>query len=532
MENKYFSYITEIKYWKKIILLVIIIAVCYYISLRFIFPGHFDPLIPQNYDYFWTYNGVSSLPWAKVFTCPRPIGFFMLKVVGILGMSGAIIFLILFNFLNILLTIIFVKKISNIKIYWPIILIYLFLIFSQPGFYFNYTYDFFDTIAYFFVIATMLIWLGIGEKLTPILLAFLSILIGLSFFSKETYVVTLLIFWAYQFTFRKNKIRRNAAIMFLITSSIFITVLIHGRLSQNIWIDFASSADSPYFTNFNPFSIWETFCFYMGGWGNAGAISIIALSLLIVVFNKKYLKEFLLLLFMGIAAYVPYSILPNHKYGFYFWLGIPLSYGVIMLAHPDMINTFLIKVKNKKTGAIFNAVFIIVFIVLAVFSLKNNMNQKKGIFWAPSMEMEQVNKNVMSSFPILKNNIEDNDKILITGMDVALHPFSCQHDLVDVYFNRKNDFIENYFGNNHDWTIFKHTQNLDKSCGSISYTNDSNLDLTSYDKIFIFENDEKLMKIVSKDEVMSRKDSKIGNVSYYEAILNPELFNNNSRVSN
>jgi hypothetical protein len=221
---------------------------------------------------------------------------------------------------------------------------------------------------------------------------------------------------------------------------------------------------------------------------------------------------------------VPYSILPNHQRGYYFWLGIPLSYSVILLVNPNMINTFLIKVKNKKTNIIASTAFIAVFIISTAFSLKNNQTQKKNILWVPRIQLEQINRNVMSSFPILKNNIKDNDKILITGIDFAAHPFSCQNDIMDIYFNKKNDFIENYFGKNHSWTIFEYKKIIDKGCGLISYTNDNNLDLTGYDEIFIFRKDAKLMKVVNKDEVELLKNSKVGEAAYYEAILNPKLF--------
>lgn len=527
--NKYSSYIAQIKSWKKIAVLMTVISFCYYISLKFVFPGYFDPLMPHHPDFFFTYSGLSSMLWTKVFIYPRPVGFFILKVVGILGLKGVITFLIFCNFLNILLTIIFIKKISNGKIYWPMLFIYLFIIFSQPAFYFNYTYDFFDVMAYFFVLLAMLIWLQIGGKLSPTRLLFLSILIGLSFFSKETYVVTSLIFFAWQFAFRKNEIRRNAAIMLFVVAGIFVMVLIQSHISQSIWVSFASNTNNPYFVNFSPRSIGETFYFYVNGWGNSGALLIIALSLLMVALNKKYLKEFLLLLLMGLTAYIPYSILPNHELGYYFWLGVPLSYGAILLVQPHMINTLLIKIKNKKISITVGAILVFLFIILTACSLKNNKDQESNTFWAQDIQMERINKNILSSFPVLKNNIKENDKILITGIYFSAHPFSCQHDLMDIYFDKKNDFIDNYFGKNHSWTIFEYDKSTDKKCSTINYTNDTNLDLSSYDEVFIFGKDAKLMKVMNRDEIALLKNSKVGNASYYDAILNPKLFDKKNK---
>jgi hypothetical protein len=524
--SKCFSNIANVKYWGEITLLFAVISFCYYISLKFIFPGYFDPLIPQNADFFYTYNGLSAISWMKIFTVPRPIGFFALKIVGILGMKGVIIFLISLTFINILLTINFVKKISNLKIYWPIVLVYLFLIFSHPGFYFNYIYDFFDAIAYFFVILATLIWLKKEEQLTTIRLVVLSILIGLSFFSKETYIVTLLIFWIWHFIFKKNKVRKNAVIMLLISTGILVAALIQSRISQSIWINFGSNADNPYFVNLNPHSIFETLYFYLSGWGNMGVFFIITLSLLIVLLNQKYFKEFWLLIFMGFSAYLPYSILPNHETGCYFWLGVPLSYAAILLVQPDTVNTFLIKIRNKKISAIIVAAFVVAFIALTLLSLKNNKDQRKAPLWEWSMGLEKNNRNIISSFPILKNNIKENDRILITGMNFGTHPFSCQHELMDIYLNRKNDFIDNYFGKNHKWTISEYGagKSIKKSCNSINYINDDNIDLTSFEEIFVFGNNGKLIKIFNKDEVSALKDTQIGGSSFREAILNPELF--------
>lgn len=519
MEGKCFSYIIKNKSWKKVTLLSVIIFFCYYFSLKFIFPGYFDPLIPHHPDFFYTYNGFSSIPWTKVFMYPRPVGFFMLKVVGILGLKGVIMFLIFLSLLNILLTIIFIKKMGNLRIYPPVLIIYLFIIFSQPGFYFNYTYDFFDVVACFFAIAVMLVWLKIREKSNTIHLIFLSILIGLSLLSKEAYAVTLLIFWMWQFIFEKNKIRKNAASMIIITACIIIGVLIQSHISKSVWVNFASNTDNPYFISFNPRSMWKAFYFYIAGWVNTGALSVIILSSLTVFLSKQHLKEFFLFLFMGLSVYIPYSILPNHTYGYYFWLGVPLSYGAILLVSPHLIEPFSTKIKNKKIRTILSATFIVIFLISAIFSLKDSRDQIKDTFWATGLQLEQINRNVLSGFPTLKNNIKKNDKILITGMNFAAHPFSCQHDLMDIYFNKKNDFIDNYFGNNHNWTIFEHTKDTDKRCGSINYTNDNDLDLTSYDEIFIFGKDAKLIRMLTKDEIASLRDSGISR----QAILNPYL---------
>jgi hypothetical protein len=523
IRDNFLPYIVKIKSLKKITLLIAVVAFCYFISLKFIFPAYFDPLVPHHPDYFYTYGGFSAMSWMNIFFYPRPIGFLILKIIGILGMKGVIIFLILFSFINILLTINFVKKISNLKIYWPILILYLFLIFSHPGFYFNYTYDFFDAVAYFFAILAMLYWLKMGENLKPIYFVFISILIGLSFFSKETYIVAVLIFLAWHFAFKKNKIRKNAAIMFLVAVGITIAVLIQSRISQSIWVNFASSVDNPYFINLNPRSIWETFYFYINGWANIGVWVIIILSLLIIATHKKYIKEFLLLLFMGLAIYAPYSILPNHKYGYYFWLGVPLGYAVILLLQPAMIKNILAKVANKKIGTFVSTIFVVVFISLSLFSLRNDNQQIKSVVWAWAMQQEKNNKVILASLPTLKNNIKENDHILITGMNIETSPFSCQDDHMDVYFDKNNDFIDNYFGKSHNWTIFKYGKYIPKSCGLISYTNDGNLNLNDYDLIFIFASDGRLIKTIYKDEVAALKDSSTNGALSRESILHPEL---------
>jgi hypothetical protein len=522
IRNNYFPCIAKIKSWKKITLLIAVISFCYFISLKFIFPGYFDPLIPHHPDYFYTYGGFSAMSWMNIFSYPRPIGFLALKIMGVLGMKGVIIFLIFFSFLNILLTIIFVKKISNLKIYWPILIFYLFLIFSHPGFYFNYTYDFFDAVAYFFAILAIVYWLKMGENLKPIHFVFISILMGLSFFSKETYIVAILIFFAWHIAFKKDKIRRNAAIMILISVGITVAVLMQSRISQSIWVNFASNADNPYFINLNPRSLLETFYFYMSGWANTGVWSIIIISFLIIAANKKYIKEFLLILFMGLAIYVPYSILPNHKYGYYFWLGVPLSYAVILLLQPAMIKDILAKIANKKIDTLINTMIVAAFVILSLFSLRNDNQQTQSSVWAWAAQQEKNNKVILSNFPFLKNNIKENSHVLITGMNFETSPFSCQDDHMDVYFDKKNDFIDNYFGKNHSWTIFEYGKYVPKRCGSISYTNDDNLNLNDYDLIFIFGSDGRLMRKVNKDEVTALENSNTKRVLSRKSILHPE----------
>lgn len=505
-------------WWEFLTLFVVVFGV-YFLTLRFIFPGYFSPLIPFHSDFYIFYPALPHETLELLFMSSRFVGIFVRDIVGIFGMESTIIFLIILNAVNITLTVLLVKAVARIKLYWPLIILYLFLIFSHPGFYINYSYDFFDTLAYFFAVSAIFFWYKKIENIKNKYVLVAVLLIFLSLFSKETYFVPLFIFWCYQCFFSDGKQRKSAIIILGTTVLLVILSIFHSHLVNSPWVEIESRKVDPYFINMNLTSIIKTFLYYFKMWGNLGVIGLVALSLIISIISKKLFKEKALFFIIGLSAYIPYSLLPNHKYGCYYWLAVPLTYSVILFINPESIKLMIGKIGNRK---LFNSLLIIFYVVVAslgAFSLKRYNDSYRDTEFQWTLQQENINRNMLANFPYIKNNISPSDKILVAGLTFPFHPFS-HSDYVD-----SPNYIDSYFGNyqNIKWVVATYDDvDKDKIIGSIEFLGIKKIDVSKYDKIFVFDAEGKLIRKIEKDKIETNNiDPNI--VSINDLILYPEL---------
>jgi len=500
--------------WLEFIILFVVVFIIYFLTLRFIFPGYFNPFIPHHGDFYMFYIASPHETLQTLFMSPRFVGIFIRDIVGILGMKSTIIFLIILNSINITLTILLVKAIAKVKLHWPLIILYLFLIFSHPGFYIKYSYDFFDALAYFFAIFAMFAWYKINENVQNKHLLIIVVLLFLSLFSKETYFLPLFIFWCYQCFFSDRKQRRAAVIILCATALLFILSILHSHFVSSPWVKIENSGTNPYFIDMHPVSIIKTYFYYLKMWGNLGVIGLVAISLIVSLISKKYFKEIILFLILGLLTYVPHSLLPNHKYAYYYWLAIPFTYSVILFINPDSVRLLFAGISSRK---VFNSLLIIFYIVIAffgAFSLKefNKSYKSAGLQW--TLQQENINRNMLESLPIIKNNICSSDKVLLTGLTFPFHPFV------------NPNYIDTYFGNfqNVKWIVAVYNkENEDKNIGSIEFLGIKKIDLSKYDKIFAFDNEGKLVKIIDTKNINFNKVIQ-NNISENDLIFYPELY--------
>ncbi len=508
--------------WRDFFTLSLIIFGVYFITLRFIFPGYFNPLIPFHSDFYMFYPASPHETLNSLFMSPRFVGIFVRDIVGMFGMKSTIIFLITLNSINIALTILLAKAVTKMKLYWPAIILYLFLIFSHPGFYIKYSYDFFDALAYFFTVLTMYLWYKNGEMIENKYLLILVLVTFLGLFSKETYFVPLLIFWCYQCFFINKKQKQSAFVMLGATVIIFILSILHSHFVNSAWVNIGSSRIDSYFIDAQPSSIIETYLYYLKMWGNFGIIGMVAIVAVVSIVSKRYFKEVLLFLIIGLSTYVPYSLLPNHKFACYFWLAVPLSYSVILFINPDMIRLTAKKINDSSgklyKGALAFFVLLIIFFGIIAFKQFNDAYNDAGLQW--TLLQESINQNMLANFPYIKNNISPSDKVLLTGLTFPFHPFA--------YPN----YVDSYFGDsqNMKWTVAVYDDaNKDKNIGSIEFVNVKKIDISKYEKIFVFDSNGKLIKMTAGGKVdLSVSDQ--GVISQNDVILYPEL-NNYTGVS-
>lgn len=495
-------------------LLFITVISCYYFSLRYVFPGYFSPLIPHHADFYSVPYLTPVVSWDDLLKAQRFVGYFIFAAIGQLGLSGFIVVQIILTLMNLFLTVYLVKEITKIDFCWPLIALYLVNVFSHPAFYFNYTYDNFNTIAYSFLILMMICWYKFKNQPNNSLIINCSILTILCFFSKESYFITILVFWAFQILFSKGKQRNYALVMLGISFVVSAASIIHSQIAGSPWVNLAASEKNPYYVNLSPMSLITTFLFYAKGWVNLWFAGIIALSLVLTFMTKKHWKEFSMFVIMGLSCYVPYSVLPNHRFGCYHWIAVPLSYAVILLAHPKIIEDVFMKFKiAERYRSTFTIGIFCLMLALTLGSLKSYKSKDyRRAQWG--LMQEKVNRNILYNLPLLKGIVLPSDNVLVTGLYVPFHPF------------RSASFIEGYFNRGQviKFTVAVNNKNEASTSGAIRYVETNAVDLSTYDHVFAFDTNGRLMWWLDKAEISQLNKDDSQTISDIDVILYPDLF--------
>ncbi len=505
-------------YNKSLSAIFCVTAVVYYLSLRFIFPGYFKPLVPWHKDSFGYFSDFDEpLTFWSMFSTPRFVGGTLDAAISQLGMGGFTAVMAIISLFSISLTIYLITLIANRKINWFFIVVYLLLVFINPWFYFNYVYDIYDTFAYLFLILAFVSWYlylknensGRGYLIAIIIFTILSL------FSKETYFPTFALFWIFQCVFGVKK-RRSAIYVTIITFVFMILSILHNKLVTSPFVDVDASTTAPYYIDLSIGSLFHVFLFYLHNFANLGSAIIVGISLILVLVLKIKWKEAVLFFAMGLSTYAPYIILPNHIFPIYSWLAVPLSYCVLLLLGTEVSKYMRISRYSFK----FNTILVPIILILCFFTTSLYINKgynNETVKWA--LLQEKINRNTLHAFDYMKTAIKPGDKVLISGLYTPNNPF-----LIPT-------FVINNFGKELyiDWTIA--VANIawsDKAknpalASPYRSVEVKDIKVTDYDKIFVFNNEGILMNELTRDDVISQQKQTDDVISYQDLILFPEL---------
>lgn len=391
-----------------------VLLVLYYLVLKFIFPGYFNPLIPHHSDMLDYPYDIKSISVSSIFLRgSRPVGLILTGVFGIFGYKSVIISGILLSIGSLLIIIKIYEIEMKLKPSLFAIIIYGLALFSNSGFYLNYSYDIYDTYALFLALTSILMFYYIGNKKNKRLMFILiSIVILASFMCKETYPISLGTFFLYKAVFSKNKENRENAVKILIVIVFsFILVMIQSSYAGSAFVSFTKNSSDAYHTSFELSKIFEILKYYLIGFANFPLILVMVVSLLGISIKNKYeIGEYAIWLLVGIMAYIPYSILPNHVIPHYYYIGAPMGYSVLLL-----LNYPNCKMNNNRKF-IFNTVLTLITTVLLTFSIIENSQDNYNLskWWLGN---ESAMKRTIDSIDEINSSVYDGDKILVVGLE-------------------------------------------------------------------------------------------------------------------
>ncbi len=407
-----------------------IAAAAYFACLQFIYPGYFHPLYPHHDDFYFppglSFDGHSL--WEKL-QWPRPLGFLMTEVLGKAGLKGYLSILVVVTLANAALTIALARRIFGKPVSWFLALAYCVLLFAHPDFYVNYLHDAFGTLSYFYLVLAMHAWYSYREGGGPRYLAICAILMMAVAFTKETYFVSALVFWAAQAFLCRGAQRRAGAMLLGASLMLFAAGLAANAYSMKAFLHVNIDSSSAYHVSLDPSAVTHAFIFYVQRLLHPAVLALILSGVAVLYQNREKMIAAAVLLVGGICALAPYAVLPNHLDSMYAWTGAPLAFSPVLF----LTRTFR-RSEMWRTGAIYAGVA-----VLTLVSVRTSAARYQEHNW--TLAQEKINRNIIDAYPQLKGTDPAAKNILVTGLGMPFQPFHTA------------SYIRAEFGPERQWTV-------------------------------------------------------------------------------
>lgn len=316
-------------------LLLLLFAVLHAAVLRWVFPGYYAPLWPHHSDMYIP-PSLASLPghWAELAMGARPVGFLFFKLIGQLGLHGAMAASIALVLVNMAVTAMLLRRWSVLPLtpwFMGAAAVYAFAVFAHPGYYVLGNWDVFSQLAWLLLLLAA--WLlprqgmensaGLGSSRA----IFFGLLTTAAFLAKETFAATsmlLAVWWALAGPLRT---RRDAWLpAALIALASVLSQVLPWLSTRNA----LSNSEHAYVVSLVPASVW-------GEWSRYAAYTFdpwTTVALLAAVVGTALASRKLNavpLLLAGMLAWLPNALLPNHWFAAYAWNGSLLLFAPLLM---------------------------------------------------------------------------------------------------------------------------------------------------------------------------------------------------------
>jgi hypothetical protein len=461
--------------------------------LKFIFPGYYSPLYPHHSDFYISAalaNSPNDFFQYRYLGYSRPVAIFFLKLIGLLGIHGAILFTVLNVMVNCAISATLFRRLLEIEFKASFVLlfcIYCYLLFSQPYFYTFYTQDVLAHLSYFFLITgAALFFTQQDQNFRKALLLLFSFSL-VAFLFKETYMLAELFFALLGFAFHyKKKPMKIALSPLLVVMAAVGMVLIFNLTIKSIFINFHSTPTDPYYINLAPASIFKEIVLYAKeafSFLHGIVIVMAGLGLLnaLLFGNKQNRIVYLMIgcLFGIVLSWLPNALIPNHHHGGYSFNGNYFFY-LPLLAIP------LIKTQATLVRASI-AMLLLVCVTTPLASKADYDNQ----WWV--LEQEGTQRNLLRDLDTLMGDLASSgaqQKILVTGLTMPFYPF--HHPLVLKEYPNSNLAVYDVVNYSIETEIARED--------SVKFIKPSDVQLGEYTSVWMFAGDGSLLKSIALDQ--------------------------------
>ena len=472
------------------IALLVIGFIIHALVLRFVFPGYYDPLSPNHEDFYipvaFAFAPNNGYGYGDLMNWTRPLFMMFYKASGYAGFEGAVAFVISLVIANCALTALLIKRLLNFSFNGFFILtfgIYCFLLFSMPYFYIFYTEDPGSHLSYFFLILAGFSVIFLVNKQLWLSLFLATMLSILGYLSKETYELVALFFSGLWFIYyRRESIMKALVPVIATVVGIAVSVLNNMRL-KSVFVNPEAGEDNPYKMDLSPYSVLrEMWRYFREGMNFANILLIGLIGYLVFLFFRNKGNRSRELLFLTVAclaapflAWLPNALLPNHHYGGYSFNGLYLFY------LPVFFVPFLRFLKPVSVTTL-----IILGILIPVSHLLNYKKYKDSTHNAVLI-YESTLRNFHNALDTLIGKIQPGSKperILIKGITFPFNAF--------VYPESLREFPNAPYAN-YDVVNYTGKFRYEGRRDLVRYINEEDTGFAQYNRIWIFNNDGRLV---------------------------------------
>jgi tetratricopeptide (TPR) repeat protein len=441
----------------------------YFFALKFVFPGYIRPLSPQHVDFYMPPGlAFDQFTFWQHLRFPRPAGYFLLELLGLLGLDGWILVFILIALLSIVAVVRLCERLAGHDAYPIWVLLYLFLVMAHPSFYFDYVEDSLATASFLYLILAMHAWLSFKQTGLRRYLACTLALFLLTWTTKETFFLAALVFFGVEVLRTQGPQRRAALLMFGALPVTFAVGVLLNMSSINPFFVVHLGPSSPYYISFAPASVLHCYWILLWDMLTPVTLGIILLALGTLWRNRPALLYASTLFCAGLVTLLPNSVLPNHIDPMYAWEGACLAFSPVLFVgwSPSLRRPFQVAAAAALAA------------VLGFAAVRSNRSGYEHWNWW--LEQEHQNRHILQSFPVLQHAL--GRRFLVTGITPSYSPWTVP------------SFIRYQFGPDHEWTLVLPREYHQVSEWPVTFAYASQVDITRFDHAFGYAEDGRLLR--------------------------------------
>ena len=402
----------------------------YFVSLYFIFPGYFDPLSFHHSD-FYIPAAFANAPgeyysFASLLNWPRPLLMWALKFGGYFGHAGSVAWLVAMVFLNCALTALLFKRLLVLSIDWRFYLVfalYCYLLFTQPYFYTFYSQDIGSQLSYLLLLIGCIALLEFIDRSKLVAFSVLFALTAGAMLMKETYALAIgfVTFCWFFFYLKQDWLKAIIPGLAVLCGGI-VSALVNFK-TNSVFVNLGAEQGSAYHIDISILSLVNEIVRY----AREGVTPLLVIAFGLILFqiyktykNKLWLLSFFLCLTFALLAWLPNALLPFHHYEGYSFNGLYVCFAVLF---------FAVKILQEQSHSQKLLWAIVIFTLLSpITSIKKYHDIRNT--WV--LAMEKVQMNLLAGITKATGQLvplEKNVTVLVTGISAPFHPFAFPESL-------------------------------------------------------------------------------------------------------